>query len=172
MSCRILMHNINFNFKPLQLTVMLLALASIFTLVLSNVNAYALGSEVLVDSYEVMDTANEMQVWALEEQVISEASAGMGMSTGISNWTASQVMTMATTPEPTITTGMKNSKGIFSKLKKALKSIAKFVIKVFNVIKKIISILNRSCRVISIIDNGMDSKTVCGVYVPKGSAIP
>jgi hypothetical protein len=166
------MHNINFNFKPLQLTVMLLALASIFTLVLSNVNAYALGSEVLVDSYEVMDTANEMQVWALEEQVISEASAGMGMSTGISNWTASQVMTMATTPEPTITTGMKNSKGIFSKLKKALKSIAKFVIKVFNVIKKIISILNRSCRVISIIDNGMDSKTVCGVYVPKGSAIP
>jgi hypothetical protein len=166
------MHNINFNFKPLQVTVMLLALASIFTLVLSNVNAYALGSEVLVDSYEVMDTANEMQVWALEEQVISEASTGMGMSAGISNWTASQVMNMATTPEPTITTGMKNSKGIFSKLKKALKSIAKFVIKVFNVIKKIISFLNRSCRVISIIDNGMDSKTVCGVYVPKGSAIP
>jgi hypothetical protein len=166
------MHYINFNFKPLQVTVMLLALASIFTLVLTNVNAHALGSEVLVDSYEVMDTTNEMQVWALEEQVISEATTGMGMSNGISNWTSSQVMNMATTPEPTITTGMKNSKGFLSKLKKALKSIAKFVIKVFNVIKKIISILNRSCRVINIIDNGMDSKTVCGVYVPKGNPIP
>jgi hypothetical protein len=166
------MHNINFNFKPLQVTVMLLALASIFTLVMTNVNVNALGSEVLVDSYEVMDTTNEMQVLALEEQVISEASSGMGMSSGISNWTATQVMTMATTTEPTITTGMKNSKGFLSKLKKAIKSIAKFVIKVFNVIKKIISIFNKTCRVIGIVDSGMDSKTICGVYVPSGSQIP
>jgi hypothetical protein len=166
------MHNINFNFKPLQVTVMLLALASIFTLVLANVNAYALGSDVLVDTYEVMDTTNDMQVMVLEEQIISDASVGMGMSNGLSNWSASQVMSMATTVEPTITTGMKNSKGIFSKLKKALKSIAKFVVKVFNVIKKVINILNRSCRVISIVENGMDSMTVCGVFVPRGNPIP
>jgi hypothetical protein len=166
------MHNINFNFKPLQVTVMLLALASIFTLVLANVNAYALGSDVLVDTYEVMDTTNDMQVMVLEEQIISDASVGMGMANGLSNWSASQVMSMATTVEPTITTGMKNSKGIFSKLKKALKSIAKFVVKVFNVIKKVINILNRSCRVISIVENGMDSKTVCGVFVPRGNPIP
>jgi phage-related minor tail protein len=166
------MHNINFNFKPLQVTVMLLALASIFTLVLTNLNAYALGSDVLVDTFEVMDTTNEMQVMVLEEQIINDAAVGMGMSNGLSNWSASQVMSLATTVEPTITTGMKNSKGIFSKLKKALKSIAKFVVKVFNVIKKVINILNRSCRVISIVENGMDSKTVCGVFVPRGNPIP
>jgi phage-related minor tail protein len=166
------MHNINFNFKPMQVTVMLLALASIFTLVLTNLNAYALGSDVLVDTFEVMDTTNEMQVMVLEEQIINDAAVGMGMSNGLSNWSASQVMSLATTVEPTITTGMKNSKGIFSKLKKALKSIAKFVVKVFNVIKKVINILNRSCRVISIVENGMDSKTVCGVFVPRGNPIP
>jgi hypothetical protein len=174
------MHNFKFNnttiidvvSRAFRTSVMILALATVLTVMGTTVNVNALGGEVLIDTYEVMDTTNDMQVMVLEEQIISEAQTGMGMSNGITNWTATQVMTMATTPEPTITTGMKNSKGIFSKLKKALKSIAKFVIKVLNVVKKLVSIFTKNCRVLSIVDNGMGSMTVCGVYVPRGNPIP
>jgi hypothetical protein len=167
------MKNIKFKNFTVKVSILILTLLSSVVLLSSSINSYAgPNGEVLVDTYEVIDTSNEMQLWSIEEQVIAEAQSGMGMNDTVQDWTASQVMAMATTTEPTITTGMKNSKGFLSKLKKALKGIARFIKKIIKVIGKIVGIIRQQCRVVSIVSDGMDSRTICGIFVPQGTQIP